>query len=90
MCVCVFHVGAAGLTLNCSFFSTKRIQIEGFENEYTRGSEMAKSTVPQCVGIYNPPITAHAYIQLPGCLIHECLQGILIMWEKWDEHDKES
>lgn len=40
---------------------------------------MEKSTVPQCVGIYNPPITAHAYIQLPGCLIHECLEGILIM-----------
>lgn len=37
--------------------------------------------VPQCVGIYNLPITAHAYIQLPGCLIHECLQGILIMRE---------
>lgn len=25
-----------------------------------------ESTVPQSVGIHNPPITAHEYIQLPG------------------------
>lgn len=86
-CVCIFT--RLGLQDSQTVVFHQKATNRGLWNEYAGGSEMAMSTVPHCVGIYNLPITAHAYIQLPGCLIHECLEGILIMWE-YREYKKQS
>lgn len=45
-------------------FPPNGLQIEAFEMKALWDSQ--ESTVPQSVGIYNPPITAHEYIQLSG------------------------